>query len=316
DHPRVHCCLLANDPKTPMTNMTKRSLVILTLLAGLLAGAAFGQATLKRTDAMGGAVSSPVVSGNYMYIGTGVTITVWNMSDPTNPVLASRTGRHPEKGPIKGMAVIGKYLYAGWNSGSNGGITIYSLYDPANPRPVRRFNNYVKFDFKFLTGLTGDGTHVFVGDGNYGLVVIDASQPLAPKTIAVLSGIYEFDAMYAYGNRLLTSGTSFIGDRLIHVIDISNPAAPVELGYQALDGSKILRAVLTPDYAIGVGLSLEVYDLRDPAHIVRVFKHWVSEADHAVRHGNTLYLVGKSGIQVWDFTTPSAAKLVRNVPMK
>ena len=289
----------------------KRSLVILALLSGLLVCEVFGQATLRRTDAIGGGVTSPVVHGNYMYIGTGVTVTVWNMADPTHPALVGRTKRYPERAPIVGLALIGKYLYAGWS----GGISIYSLSDPANPVRVSTFNKYVKSSFKQMTGLTSAGSHIYLGDANNGLIVVDASHPLALKTVSVTSGIYEFDTMAAYGTRLLTSGTSFIGDRLVHVIDVSSPAAPVELGYLSLDGSKILRAVLTPDYAIAVGLNLQVYDLRNPAHIVKVFGARISEADHAIRHGNVLYLAGKNGIQVWDFSKPAAAKLLRTVPM-
>jgi hypothetical protein len=282
------------------------------VLSGLLAGAAFAQSpTLKRADVLGGVLSSPVAAGRYMYIGTGVTVTVWDMADPTHPAFASRTNRYPEEGPITGLTVVGKYLYAGWNSG----ITIYSLDNPISPHPVARFNNYINSSLKQVTGLASANGYLYVGDANNGLIVVDVTNPLKPKTSGVLGGIYEFDAMAVYGSRLLTTGTNFIGDRMVHIVDISNSAAPVELGYQALDGFTVLRAVLTPGYAIGVGVNLQVYDLRNPAHIVKRFDTPIRQATHAIRRGDTLYLIGSSGIQVWDFTTPAAPKLLRTVGM-
>src|SRR5262245_50701961 len=104
----------------------KRLLTNFVLLSTLVVCAAYGQATLgqaafaqtstlQRVNAVGGVLSIPAVHGNYMYVGTGVTITVWDMSDPTSPVLAGRTNRTPELGSITGLTMVGDYLYAGWN---------------------------------------------------------------------------------------------------------------------------------------------------------------------------------------------------------
>ncbi len=75
----------------------------------------------------------------------------------------------------------------------------------------------------------------------------------------------------------------------------------------------MLRAVLTPDYAIGVGVNLQVYDLRNPANIVKRFDAPIRPATHAIRYGNMLYLAGGSGLQVWDFTNPSSPQWLRTV---
>ena len=290
----------------------KRLLANLALLSGLLVCHGLGQsATLKLADVLGGLLSGPVAHGKYLYVGTGVTLTVWDMLDPTHPVLAGRTNQHPERGPIMALTVVGSYLYVGWN----GGITIYSLDDPVKPLPVARFDDYVKSNQK-LTGLASANRIVYVGDANNGLVVLDARNPLVPKPLGVLSGIYEFEAMAVYGAKLLTSGSNWIGDRVVHVVDISDPAGPVEVGRQSLDGWAVLRAVLTRGYAIGVGDYLQIYDLHDSAHIVQLFDVPISQATHAIRCGKVLYLVGASGIQVWDFAKPAAPKLVRTVVMK
>ena len=41
----------------------------------------------------------------------------------------------------------------------------------------------------------------------------------------------------------------------------------------------------------------------------------IDVATGAVRNGNTLYLIGDSGVQVWNITTPSAPQYASTVTM-
>lgn len=287
------------------------------LLLGLFLFVGVGRAAnLALVDAGGGSLSTPVAHGDYLYVGTGVTLTTWDMSDPSHPVVASRTSRMPAPGPLRALAMVGDHLYAVWsNPGFKGGIIVYSLVDPARPLAIAEINDYVDSDFKNPTGLAASGNYVYLGDSENGLIVLDATNPLAPVNIGVVEGVHEFTLMGVYGGKLLTSGSSWIGGRVVHVIDLTNPAVPVEVGSTALNGDRVLRAVLTDGYAIGVGLDLMVYDLRDPQNISEVFNAEIDVATHAIRQGDMLYLIGASGIQVWDFTTPSAPTLLRTVAM-
>ncbi len=286
------------------------------LLSLLIFVGALQAATLTRTDVGGGSLSPPVTHGNYLYIGTGATVSVWNMADPTHPVYAGRSSATPAHGPVSALAIVGDYLYAGWSSpDGSGGITIYSLADPGQPTGVGEFDDYVVSNYKGPIGLAASGAYLYIGDSQNGLFVADASNRLAPTVIGTVGGVYEFDAMAVFGTQLLTSGNSFIGGRLVHVIDVSAPTMPTLAGTASLDGSSVLRAVLTDGYAIGVGNDLLVYDVHNPANIIQVFSAPIDQATGAIRNGNTLYLVGDSGIQVWNFTTPGAPALLRTVPM-
>jgi hypothetical protein len=281
----------------------------------VLVGAVQAQA-LQRVDVGGGWVSPPVAYGTHLYVGTGATISVWDMADPVHPVYSGRTSDAPAKGPVNALAVVGTYLYAGWNSpDGTGGVTIYSLADPAHPVGVGEFDDYVVSDYHAVTGLAVSGNYVYIGDSQNGLFVVDATNPLAPSVLGSVGGVYEFAAMGAFGTQLLTSGSSFIGGRIVNVIDITSPALPILAGSTAMDGGSVLRAVLTDGYAIGVGNDLLVYDLHDPGNISQVFSSPIDQATGAIRIGNTLYLVGDSGIQVWNFTTPATPVLVRTVAM-
>ena len=271
---------------------------------------------LAPVDAGGGALSAPAVHGDHLYVGTGATLTTWDMSVPGAPVVASRTGDAPAPGPIRALAIVGDYLYAVWNTPSDtGGITVYSLADPARPAPVAEIDDYIDSPYKRPEALATRDGYVYLGDADNGLVVLDTTDPLAPVNIGMVEGVYEFDAMGVYGDQLLASGTSFIGGRLVDVIDLADPAAPVLAGSTSLDGDTVLRAVLTDGYAIGVGLDLMVYDLHDPANITQVFDAPIDVATHAIRAGDVLYLFGAGGVQVWDFSVPAAPVLLRTVPV-
>ncbi|HEY6943292.1 hypothetical protein, partial [Dokdonella sp.] len=279
----------------------------------LLAGVA-GAQTLQRIDAGGGALASPATYGDYLYVGTGATVNVWDMTDPSQPAYVGRTGAAPAPGPISALAVVGDHLYAAWSSmGTSAGITIYSLADPAHPVGAAEYDDYVVSDFFGPVGLVASGSHLYLGDAQNGLFVLDASNPLAPSVVGQTSDIYAFDAMALNGTQLLTSGSSFLGDRLVYAVDVSDPAAPSVEGSAVLDGGSVLRAVLTDGYAIGVGNDLLVYDTHDGANITQVYATPIDQATGAIRLGDVLYLVGDSGIQVWDFTTPNAPSLIRTV---
>jgi hypothetical protein len=264
----------------------------------------------------GGALSTPVARNGYLYVGSGVSLNTWDMADPTQPIYVGRTSQSPARGPIRALALVGDYLYAAWNSPEDtGGLIVYSLADPAHPLAVAAIDDYIQADFKRPSALAVSGTYVYLGDADNGLVVLDASDPLSPQFVTTVEGIFEFDAMAVFGDQLLTSGTNFLGGRVVHVIDIFDPAHPVEAGSTSISGGDVLRAVLTDGYALGVGNDLLVYDLHDPSNIELIFATAIDQATHAIRAGDVLYLLGASGIQVWDFATPSAPALLRTVAM-
>ena len=67
-----------------------------TVLLGLVLLVDVGHAaSLTPVDAGGGALSPPVARGDYLYVGTGATLTVWNMSRsrPVRSTSAAPTGR-------------------------------------------------------------------------------------------------------------------------------------------------------------------------------------------------------------------------------
>jgi hypothetical protein len=156
---------------------------------------------------------------------------------------------------------------------------------------------------------------LYLCDGQNGIYTLDVSNPVAPTVIGSLDGGQACDSVAVFGSKLMTTGSNFIGDRIVSIIDISNPAAPVQAGSTSMDGLSVLRALLTDGYAIGVGNDMLVYDVHDPANITQVASVPIDQATGAFRQGDALYLVGDTGVQVWDFTIPATPHLLSTVAM-
>lgn len=287
------------------------------ILGGAFAAADAGAQTLERVDVGGGVLAPPAAHGDYLYVGTGTTISAWNMADTAHPVLAGRTGSTPTSGPIRGMVVVGERLYAAWESPSEaiGGIAIYSLAAPATPVLIANYDDYTLSGWKRPQGLAAAGNHLYLGDSENGVIVIDIADPEAPVARGTLPDIHDFDGgMAVFGTQLVVSGSNFLGTRMVIVSDVTDPDEPSLLGFVGMDGGSVLRTVLGETHAIGVGNDLRVYDMRNPFAITEVFSSPIDLAVHGALVGDVLYLVGYDAIQVWDFADPTAPTLLRTVP--
>lgn len=290
-----------------------RMLGLLGIVWSVAAGAA-GFSTLR--DAGGGAVSTPVVQGSYLYVATGATVNTWNVADPAHPVYVGRSGSTPAPGTITGLAAVGGSIYAGWNNpDGSAGVSILSLADPAHPAKVGEFDDYVNSTYRGRIALASSGSIVYLADDQNGVFVLDATDPAAPTVVGQAGGVFVAEGAALFGNHLFVTGSDFIGGRDIVAVDVSDPANPSVAGSASLDGFTVLRVVPTDGYAFGVGNDLIVYDTTDPSNMTQIADVPIDVATGAARIGNTLYLIGDSGVQVWDITTPSAPQLARTVAM-
>jgi len=278
------------------------------------AGSAAGFSTLS--DAGGGAVSTPVVQGNYLYVATGATVNTWNIGDPAHPTYVGRSGATPAPGTITGLAAVGNTIYAGWsNPDGSAGISILSLADPGHPAKVAEFDDYAAPGYRGRLALASSGNLVYLADDQNGVFVLDAANPLAPAVLGQTGGVYIAEGAALFGNHLFVTGSDMLGGRDVVAVDVSDPAHPAVAGSASLDGFTVLRVIPSEGYAFGVGNDLIVYDTTDPSNMTQIADVPIDVATGAARIGSTLYLIGDSGVQVWDITTPSAPQLARTVAM-
>ena len=271
-------------------------------------------ATWTLSDVGGGPLSPPATSGSYLYVGTGVTIDVFDLSDPSNPVLLDRLRNASTAAPIRGIVVVGDTIYAVWGVGTDvlGGVSIYSIADPRHPVFMAELDGYASDSMT-----TADG-YVYLGSGQAGTVVLDAHDPLNPIVVggadAPKLGVIE--GLAVVDNVLFEVGEDFFGDQAIVAYDVSEPAQMNKLGDFTDDGDKLITSITIENgYAIGVGGNLQVLDLHDPAHITEVFSALIHPSKRALVDGNVLYVFGDATLQVWDNATPSQPALIGTSPI-
>lgn len=266
------------------------------------------------SDLGGGVLSPPAMSGSNLYVATGLTVNVYDVADPTHPIIVDCTRNAPTPAPIHGIAIVADTLYVAWSQGGGvlGGVSIYSLADPAHPAWIGELDGYP------ADALIAFDSYVYLVGGETGTVVLDVHDPRHP--IAVGSN-YDpipdvIDELAIVGNRLFMVGPNWLFEEVIAVFDITDPANIESAGYFAEDGALIERITIHDDYAIGVGLNLQVLDVHDPSNIAQVFSTALSSvASQALVDGDVLYVFGDAGLQVWDYSTPSLPSLIHTVPI-
>ncbi len=200
------------------------------------------------------------ISGNYAFVSSTSKIEVINIANPASMfsvVNVSRAGMEPYAADVEGS-----YLYV---AGGNGGIFVYNIATPTNPTYVTsRDDNGVYTDIKVVGttaycstysyglrtydvttpaslpapnthddgsdyyGLSISGNYLYVTEASAGLAVYNLTgTPKAPVYITKLDlNDYAKDVdvvgSYAYVACDLTG---------MHVVDVTSPAAPVNVGY-------------------------------------------------------------------------------------
>ena len=160
----------------------------------------------------------------YVIQGTTTGTAWWDIDDPTTPLFVKFI---PGPGSTwRDMFVIGNHAYVGTEGG--GGIQIIDISDPTDPTLVNTYTATVDRSHNVF----GDPARnlVFVVGGNLlangGINVLDATDPVNLVEIGVWDGQYVHD-MSIEGTRAYVS---LISQGRFRIVDMTNPAAPVNLG--------------------------------------------------------------------------------------
>lgn len=199
----------------------------------------------------------------------------YDVSDPRNPVLVSRTrdaATEPLLEPhLYGFhyAASGKYLaYV-----TRDGVSIWDMSDVFQPLRVASLTlpGFGTSGYDGVPwGAFWQAPYLFVGGTNQGLYVVDTTDLSAPRMIAHLPaaqlGGFRVGMVYALGNLLAVTAVDTSG---LATLDISNPFAPQLLAVRTdvphayaslLDAGRI--------YSAGADAALRSYDVSDPTAIL------------------------------------------------
>ena len=267
------------------------------------------------------------VSGDYAYVVTGYSLgqgspvmgfggawvgdsgLVVNISDPANPVEA---GAYRSSGYMYNVAVSGNYAYV---AACDDGLRVVDISAPTVPTEVGFFDAYEAVD----VAISGDYAYVATGDNK--LLVLGISNPANPIEVREVS-FYGKESLYAT-DVVVSDGYAYVAVEEccpastfgLRVLDISDPANPVEVGAYHSSGYKFDAAV-SGDYAyITVGYvrpaeggNLLVLDISDPTNPIEVGAYDAQGYAHGVAVSG-----GHAYVAIWDFAFASGALRVVDI---
>ena len=162
------------------------------------------------------------VSGDYAYVGElGDSLYIVDISNPSSPQRVSALYLpFQTTGPYGGrrrVAISGNYAYVTW-----GGLHIVDISDPLHPV---RISGLARYEDSWDVALSGTYALVAWRDS---LEVVDVSDPYNPAIVAgYRANLSSIEGVATFNNWAVVAHW---GDG-IRLLDITNPAAPVERGF-------------------------------------------------------------------------------------
>jgi hypothetical protein len=160
-------------------------------------------------------------------------------------------------GSVVGPALNGTVAYIGEGSS----LTLIDIHDPSHPTRLARL------PLPYLPAeLALDGGRLYIADNSGGLLIYDASDPVAPKRLGALATAQPATRVRAQG------GLAFVIANTLLTIDVSDPAAPHQLGSfspglainnLAVAGARAYLALGSVSNGFGGGV--DIVDVANPA---------------------------------------------------
>jgi hypothetical protein len=258
--------------------------------------------TLQFITAAGGEGGDIVSGDGYVYVGDGVQLSVFDVSNPSAPQRVSRMGL---RGAICQMELVEKRLYV---AARFGGLRIYDMSDPAQPRLLgTAAEGHTTCPFTLAGGMA----YAFEW---FKVWAIDVSNPAAPfprDDVNLENGTYPYGGIFSAGN------TVFVGNS---VVNASNPDQ-LQLTL-TVTGTWI---VVQDELAIANGNQcgkgcwggLVFYDISDPANPQPIGGYPLGmETDFAVVDGDLLICSSYFQTTLLDIDQPDAPVYLSTVPGK
>lgn len=236
-------------------------------------------------------IFSVAVSGNVLYLGTDQNIRYFDITDPAAPVYlgVGASGIYT----AQDITIDGDYLY------TVNGSTL-EAFDIAALKPLWLGSSMAYG----CTILDIEGDRAYAG-GTAGLVVFDISDPSAIAVLYSDMSVYANRDIVVRGDLLYAMGENQ-GSNYFMILDVSDPAFPVQLSSIAANGANGTLAI-SGDYAYLAGSStIQVFDISDPANPVAVRTETSRTPRGIAITGNRLYLSSSVyGLWAYDISNPA-----------
>jgi hypothetical protein len=207
--------------------------------------------TLNKPEQVGycetpGSAFDVFVSGHYAYIADWAFFTVIDISDPRNPTEVGQCDQIGDQ-----VVVSGQYAFV--CAEDIGKIGVIDISEPENPTEVNTI-----YLWSSVTGIWVSGMYLYATEFDFGLYVIDISDPLNPEIVGYrvwydFSGVY-VSGLYAYVIRQSNE---------LCIFDISNPSHPDFVGWYQHYASLLYNAVYCAGRYIYIGdnnMGMQIYE--------------------------------------------------------
>jgi hypothetical protein len=230
------------------------------------------------------------ISGDYAYVASEVGgLYIIDVSTPSTP-----QGISVVDGYALGVLVNGDDAFVTWGDG----MRMIDVTVPSTPEELRHF-----ISGGSSLGLTTNGSYAYVANGSDGLSIIDISTPSLPVEIS------QYDMGYAENVTVFDTYAYISTGYGIHILDISNPFSPQNIGFYETPGYARDVAIRS-NYAFvadgSVG-GLQILDISTPSNPQEVgFFDTPGQAYNVVIRDNFAYVAdGDEGLRILDISTLS-----------
>ncbi|MDP2720632.1 MAG: hypothetical protein Q8O75_01700 [bacterium] len=208
-----------------------------------------------------------VVSGNYAYVATSHDsreLTVMDVSDPSNPVLAGTHFNAPTGSDGRGVAVSGSTAYLITNNNTTApGYEFYSINvsNPAAPTQIGGLNLAAAARDIFVSG-----SYAYIAStlNSQELQIVNITNPASPT----LAGSYNSPGTSDGQSVYIVGTTAYMTDARLNILDVTNPASISSIGFYNAPGLPFAVFVSGNFAFLGhneVGSQFKVIDTTNPA---------------------------------------------------
>ncbi len=298
---------LAFDPRVHRDDLFRRYDEYGPMVLALLAGAPVTETAFDLSQEALATIPRPLqlsaveVVGDLAYLCTGQELDVFDVSEPTAPILR---GRFTTAGVPRRARVLGALAYV---AEQTQGLEIVDVSTPASPTLVGALA--VSNDAEDLQ-VVGRLAYV-AGGGDRKLHVVDVSNPAAPAVVSDFAAASVVNCVAVEGTH------AYLGENLqVETVDVTDPASPNSNGVVSTAfGPRV--AVRSSRLFVAASRELDVFDLSAPAApraVATIPMPAQNVADLVVAGSRALVAGGFTGVCVVDLADPAAPSLVGTIP--
>lgn len=171
---------------------------------------------IEKIGSYGGAFLDVKVSGKYAFVANVNELKVFDVSEPSSPVLVKEVAIQGNAAYACKVFVLGEMAYI-----ANGreGFIIVDISSPSSPNMIGSFHTD-----GFVSDIFVSEDRAYVAEGSEGLKVVDVSDPSSPVLLGSYAG-GDISFVIGNGNYVYAAGSGGL-----MVMDVTNPSAITKIG--------------------------------------------------------------------------------------